>query len=312
MSWLAQTVSAEGAAADDAGAAEPRHEPAMVSTVVERLVRRPNSVFVDATVGAGGHAAAALTALPPDNICVALDVDAAALVFAGRRLSGFGSRVVLRRASFRRLDTVVSPYCGRVTNILFDLGLSSDQLADHERGFSFEADGPLSMRFDGDADGLTAAEVVNTFDERALADIIYDLGGERRARAIARVLVARRRERPFETAADLAAVVARGGRRGRLHPATRTFQALRIYVNDELGALAAALPQAVAALAAGGRLFVIAYHSLEDRVVKRFFRAQAAADALELLTPKPLRPEAVEVRANRRSRSARLRVAQKK
>ena len=169
------------------------------------------------------------------------------------------------------------------------------------------------MRFDDDAGALTAADVVNTFAEAKLADIIYEFGEERRARAIARAVVARRKARPFEDAADLGEVVARGagGRRGRIHPATRTFQALRIFVNDELAALAEALPAAVAIIAPGGRLFVISYHSLEDRIVKRFYREAGEREELKVLTGKPKRPSAAEVRANPRSRSARLRIAEK-
>jgi 16S rRNA (cytosine1402-N4)-methyltransferase len=297
-----------GGAQADAG-----HRPVMAEEVASELVRRYGGVFVDATVNGGGHAARFLKILPPDNVYLGLDRDAAALARASRRLEEFGPRVVLQRGSFARLAEIAAPYGGRVTNVLFDLGLSGDQLADQGRGFSFRASGPLDMRFDGEAEGLTAAEVVNTLNERELADLLHEFGEERRARAIARAIVARRKERPFNDAADLGEVVARaaGGRRGRLHPATRTFQALRIYVNDELGALALALPQAFALLARGGRLFVIAYHSLEDRLVKRFFRAAAERGELKILTAKPARPSAAEVRANPRSRSARLRAAEK-
>lgn len=294
-------------------AAEPRHQPVMTAEISAALVRRYGGVFVDATVGSGGHAAGLLEVLPPDNIYVGVDLDADALARARRRLAPFGSRVVLERASFVALGALAAPYAGRVTNVLFDLGLSGDQLADDSRGFSFNSPGPLDMRFNGDTSKLTAAEVVNTFDEKDLANVLYEFGEERRARAAARAIVGRRKERLFADAADLADVVARalGGRRGRLHPATRTFQALRIFVNDELAALEAALPDAVGIMAPGGRLLVISYHSLEDRVVKKFFRASAAEGVLKVLTPKPRRPGTGEVRANPRSRSARLRVAEK-
>jgi 16S rRNA (cytosine1402-N4)-methyltransferase len=293
--------------------AEPLHLPVMVEEIAAAVARRPGGVFVDATVGGGGHAAALLAVLPEDNIYLGLDVDAAALERARRRLALFGPRVVLERVSFNRVGDAAGPYAGRVTNVLFDLGLSSYQLADESRGFSFNAVGGLDMRFDGDGSELTAAKVVNTFDEKRLADVIYEFGEERRARTISRAVVSRRAQRPFADAADLAEVVARavGGRRGRLHPATRTFQALRVFVNDELAVLEAALQEAPPIMAAGARLFVVSYHSLEDRIVKRFFRASAARGEVEILTRKAKRPAAEEVRANPRSRSARLRIAEK-
>jgi 16S rRNA (cytosine1402-N4)-methyltransferase len=295
------------------GSTAPRHQAVMAAEVAKAVVRRYGGVCIDATVNGGGHAVKLLDVLPPDNIYVGLDVDAGALARARKRLAPFGARVVLQNVSFVKLAEVAAPYAGRVTNVLFDLGLSSEQLADESRGFSFNAAGPLNMRFDGEPSKLTAAEVVNTFGEEDLADIIRELGEERRARAFARAIVNRRAQDLFTDAADLADVVARagGGRRGRLHPATRTFQALRIFVNDELGALEETLPEAVAIVAAGARLFVIAYHSLEDRIVKRFFRAGAAAGELRLVTPKPQRPSPAEVRGNPRSRSARLRIAEK-
>jgi 16S rRNA (cytosine1402-N4)-methyltransferase len=293
--------------------AEPLHLPVMVEEVAVAVTRRPGGVFVDATVGGGGHAAALLAVLPEDNIYLGLDVDAAALERARRRLALFGPRVVLERVSFTRLGEVAGPYAGRVTNVLFDLGLSSYQLADENRGFSFNAVGDLNMRFDGDGSKLTAAEVVNTFDEKRLADVIYEFGEEHRARTISRAVVSRRALRPFTDAADLAEVVAKavGGRRGRLHPATRTFQALRVFVNDELAALEAALPRVPPIMAPGARLFVVSYHSLEDRIVKRFFRASAARGDIAIVTRKVGRPASEEVRANPRSRSARLRIAEK-
>ena len=310
--WENVAISAL-AVSPEAGATEPRHQAAMAAEVAKAAVRRYGGVCVDATVDGGGHAEKLLEVLPADNVYVGIDLDADALARARRRLAPFGSRVVLHNVSFVKLAEVAAPYAGRVANVLFDLGLSSEQLADENRGFSFKAGGPLNMRFDGDPSELTAAEVVNTFDEKKLADIIHELGEERRARAVARAIVGRRKQRRFADAADLAGAVARamGGRRGRIHPATRTFQALRIFVNDELGALEAALPEAVGISEPGARVFVIAYHSLEDRIVKRFFRAQAAAGELRLVTPKPQRPSAAEVRRNPRSRSARLRIAEK-
>ncbi len=192
-----------------------------------------------------------------------------------------------------------------------DLGLSSDQLADGGRGFAFALDGPLDMRFDPAADVPTAADLVNGWPEKRLADAIFEYGEERHARAIARAIVNARGRGPLATTCELAAVVARavGGARGRIHPATRTFQALRVVVNDELAALTAALSAAVSIMAVGGAVVVIAYHSLEDRAVKLFFREGGRAGTLTVLTPKPLRPAAQEVRANPRGRSAHLRAA---
>jgi 16S rRNA (cytosine1402-N4)-methyltransferase len=298
---------------DAVGSEEPRHQAVMAAEIAEATVRRYGGVCVDATGGSGGHAAALLKVLPSDNVFVGIDLDADALERAERRLASYSPRVVLRQGSFRRLAEIAKPYAGRVTNVLFDLGLSSDQLADRSRGFSFNAGGPLNMRFDGDASKLTAAEVVNTFEEKELANIFHERGEERRARAAARAIVRRRGQRLFTDAADLADVVARavGGRRRGHHPATRVFQALRIYVNDELTSLEEALPQAFAISAPGGRLFVISFHSLEDRIVKHFFRTSAAAGELRLVTPKPERPGAAEARRNPRSRSARLRIAEK-
>jgi 16S rRNA (cytosine1402-N4)-methyltransferase len=303
-----------GSAATPVGDDEavPVHVPVMVTEIAAAVVRRSPGVFVDATVNGGGHAEELMKVLPKDNVYIGIDADGGALDRARLRLKKYGSRVLLERTSFVRMAEAAGTYAGEVTNVLFDLGLSSAQLADRERGFSFKAGGPLNMRFDGDDTKLTAAEVVNTFDEERLADVIYEFGEERRSRAVARAIVARRAERPFEDAADLAAVVARavGGRRGRIHPATRTFQALRIFVNDELASLEKALPAAESLLAAGGRILVISYHSLEDRVTKRYFRA-GGSGGLRAVTRKVGRPGPEEVRANPRSRSARLRVAEK-
>lgn len=288
------------------------HAPVMVRDVLSFLDRRPGGVFVDATVGGGGHGRAALATLPPDTLYVGLDLDPAALEAAAVTLTPFKDRVTLKPSSFRELARAVEVFAGRVTNVLFDLGLSSDQLAAADRGFSFAVPGPLDMRFDRDAGPVTAERIVNTYAERDLADLIFRYGEERKARVIARAIVNARRRSPIKTTIQLAEVIAGKfpGRR-RIHPATRTFQALRIAVNDELAAVAAALPQAWDVLAPGGRIIVIAYHSLEDRVVKLFIRDYLRSGKVKALTPKPLRPSAGEVEANRRSRSARLRAAAK-
>jgi 16S rRNA (cytosine1402-N4)-methyltransferase len=243
---------------------------------------------------------------------------------AAQRLAPFGDRVTLRHGSFAFLGALAKDVAP-VDGVLLDLGLSSMQLADPDRGFAFSRQGPLDMRFDPTSPGPTAAQLVNECSVNELADILYRYGEERQSRRIARAIVA---ARPLDTTTDLAAVVsaARRGRRGRIHPATRTFQALRIAVNDELGALETALPQAVDLLAPGGRLVVISFHSLEDRIVKHYFRQEATAcicppdlpvcgcdhrARLEVLTSKPVRPDEDEEEANPRARSARLRAAER-
>jgi 16S rRNA (cytosine1402-N4)-methyltransferase len=270
---------------------------------------------VDATVGAGGHAHAVLASSAPDGRLLGLDLDADALRLASDRLRPFGARARLLQGSFRELPDALAAAGfgpqGGVDGILFDLGVSSMQLDRPERGFAFGAEGPLDMRLDPTG-GESAADLVARLPERELADLLFAYGEEPASRRIARAIVRRREAAPFRTTTDLARVVAgaagaRGGWR-RIHPATRTFQALRIAVNDELGALESALPAAAAALKPGGRLVVIAFHSLEDRIVKRFLRER---QDLQPLTRKPLTASEAEVAENARSRSAKLRAAEK-
>ncbi len=302
----------------------------LLAEVLTWLQPQPGKRYVDATVGAGGHARAILEASAPDGRLLGLDVDADALSLAANHLRIFGDRVRLEKGSFRELRSLLpASGFGSVDGMLFDLGVSSMQLDRPGRGFSFAAEGPLDMRLDPDA-GQPASVLVNTLPERELADLLFTLGEEPAARRIARAIARRRASRPFGTTTDLARVVGgaagRGGRTSwRIHPATRTFQALRIAVNDELGALECALPAAVDALAPGGRLVVIAFHSLEDRIVKRFFQAQArgcvcptqtpcrcpAQARLRILTRRPVIAGATELGANPRSRSAKLRAAEK-
>ena len=309
------------------------HLPVLVSEVLTSLAIGPGSSVADCTVGGGGHAERLLEATSPDGRLLGLDADRAAITEAERVLSRFGDRVVLRHTNFESIydaatDAGFVPFDGA----LFDLGLSSYQLADPARGFSFAADAPPDMRFD-EASGVPALELIERSSERELAGILATFGEERRAGRIAKAIVAARSEGRIVTAADLAAVIAaaaparRGGRdAGRLHPATRTFQALRIAVNRELEVLSAGLAGALAALRPGGRMAVISYHSLEDRIVKRFIaresrdcieepmppvctcghRAQLRAVTKGVMTPGP-----EEVRRNRRARSAKLRVAEK-
>jgi len=300
------------------------HIPVLLQATLTYLRVRPGGTYVDATVGGGGHAEAILSATAPDGRLLGLDLDPEALEVARRRLAPFGERVVLRHGSFALLATLAADFAP-ADGILLDLGLSSLQLADPVRGFSFSQEGPLDMRFDPDAGGPTAADLVNDLSVKELTEILYRYGEERQARRIAEAIVA---ARPIRSTRHLAEVVAAAVGRGRrrIHPATRTFQALRIAVNDELGALQVALPQALDLLAPGGRLVVISFHSLEDRIVKRFLR-QEARDCicppespactcghrarLRVLTRKPVRPTPEEVVQNPRSRSARLRAAER-
>jgi len=291
------------------------HEPVLRDEVMVALSPRPGAKYVDGTVGSGGHASGILELSSPDGRLLGIDLDAQALQLAHQVLAGYGGRVTLVHGSFAHLSDIAREHgFYPADGVLLDLGLSTMQLSAPERGFSFLLDGPLDMRFDLSAD-TTAADLVNMLPEAELADIIYRYGEERMSRRIARAIV---QARPLHTTAELAALITRViRRRGRIHPATRTFQALRIAVNNELDVLARGLMQAVDVLAPGGRLAVIAFHSLEDRVVKSYFRQEARGDAsvrgpiLRVMTRKPIRPSAAERERNPRSRSARLRVAQK-
>lgn len=300
------------------------HVPVMEGQVVGGLRPRPGARLVDGTLGLGGHAAALLAAAP-DSTLLGVDQDAQALELARARLATFGDRVILRHGSFADLAALMhAEGWDGADAILLDLGVSSMQLDLGERGFSFRSDGPLDMRMDRDRTP-SAADVVNTWDETELARVIFEYGEERRSRAIARAIV---RARPLETTAQLADVVSRVVGRGEagLHPATRTFQGIRIAVNDELGALDRVLADGWQLLRPGGRLAVLAYHSLEDRRVKDAFR-RWAADCLcppaipqcvcgwrakaRIVTSRPLRPDAEEIARNPRARSARLRVVER-
>jgi 16S rRNA (cytosine1402-N4)-methyltransferase len=305
---------------------EPRgldHAPVLRDAAIESLGIRPDGFYVDATYGRGGHAGEILGRLGDEGKLLAIDRDpeaeaAAALLFSG------DARARFVRASFSDLSRHVAP--ASADGILFDLGVSSPQLDDARRGFSFMRDGPLDMRMDPES-GESAASFLARADEREIATVISRFGEERHAKRIARAIVAARTAGPVETTGRLAGIVAAAvpGREPGRHPATRTFQALRIHVNDELGELERALPQAVAALRPGGRLVVISFHSLEDRIVKRFMRAASREDpafaGLPQLPPaarprlKPVGRATVagesEVARNPRARSAVMRVAER-
>jgi len=288
------------------------HVPVMVGEVRDLLCAHGPRVVVDATVGTGGHAAALLAATDAHLIGIDRDIDALAL--ARERLGSFGTRVMLRHADFGDLAAVLRE-CGAETvdAMVADLGMSSFALDDPARGFSFRFDGPLDMRMDR-SQPLRAYDLVNEETEADLANLLHHWGEERAARRIARSVIDARRRRPIETTAELRAIVERvlGPRRaGGVHPATRTFQALRIAVNREVESLAAFLESAPALLSAGGRMAVIAYHSLEDRAVKERMRALARDQSFALLTRKVIKPADVEVASNPRARSARLRALER-
>jgi 16S rRNA (cytosine1402-N4)-methyltransferase len=287
---------------------ERMHVPVMAAEVVAILGANRGGTIVDVTIGTGGHAEALLEAT--DGELIGIDRDPAALAVARDRLDRFGSRVVLRHADFAELDAVLDSIGGEhPVAIIADLGMSSFALDDPSRGFSFRDDGPLDMRMDP-AQELSAAEIVNRESEVELARIIYEYGEERASRRIARLIVKAREHSPIATTRELRILVERalGPRRhGRVHPATRTFQALRIAVNHELESLAILLERGPMRLAPGGRMAVIAYHSLEDRAVKNRFRALAEGGAFTLPSRKALRPGGAETLENPRARSARLR-----
>ncbi len=285
------------------------HVPVMVTEAMEALKVHPGGRYVDCTLGAGGHARAILERNQPEGSLLGIDADPVALEAAGRTLSGFGAAVVLAQANFSGLGQVCREH-GFAANdgILFDLGVSSMQLDTAERGFSFQREAPLDMRFDSGA-GPSAADIVNYYSEQELARILWEYGEERYSRQIAHRIV---QQRPILSTLRLAHIVQQvlGSRRGRIHPATRTFMALRIAVNRELENLRAALEQSAGLLRSGGRLVVISYHSLEDRIVKQFMRAEATEHVFALISRKVIRPTSTELRSNPRSRSARLRVAE--
>jgi len=274
----------------------------MVREVIGFLGGR--GTVVDMTVGAGGHAEALLEA--GVGLLVGVDRDPSALALASERLAMFGQRFRPVHARFSEIDANVADRA--IDGVLLDLGVSSMQLDQPDRGFSYREDGPLDMRMD--REGPSAADLVNGMPQGELADLIFEFGQEPKSRRIASAIVRARSRSPIETTDQLAGIVvgAVGRRPGGPHPARRTFQALRIAVNRELEELAASLPQAVELLTPGGRVVVIAYHSLEDRIAKQTFRAD---DRVAVLTKRPLQPSEDEVRANPRARSAKLRAAER-
>ena len=301
------------------------HRPVLYKEIIHALQPQPGGCYVDGTLGAGGHARGILEASAPDGHLLGLDVDPQALAIARKNLAPYEHRIHLAQASYTSLSEQLKKLeWDEVDGIVLDLGTSSMQFDTAERGFSFMQDAPLDMRF-GPHVLQTAADIVNSYSERELADLIYEFGEDRDSRKIARAIV---KARPLHTTRELVnAIEAVSPRRGdRVHPATRTFQALRIAVNDELSSIRSVLPKAVAGLRSGGRLAVISFHSLEDRIVKEFFRSQSRdlinppyeriykeerQATLKEVNRKPITPSEEEIKNNPRARSAKLRIAEK-
>jgi len=301
------------------------HKPVLYQEIIHALQPRNGGRYVDGTLGAGGHARGILEACAPDGQLLGLDVDSQALALARETLAPYEERIHLVQASHITLsEQLAALKWDGIDGIVLDLGASSMQFDNAERGFSFLQDGPLDMRFGINAT-MSADEIINTFDERELADIIFKYGEDRDSRKIARAIV---QARPLHTTRELVAAIEKASpRRGdRVHPATQTFQALRIAVNDELAAVEKTLPQAVASLNTGGRCAIISFHSLEDRIVKDYFREQSKdlinppyeriyeverKAVVKLVNKKPILPTEEEIRENPRARSAKLRVIEK-
>jgi 16S rRNA (cytosine1402-N4)-methyltransferase len=302
------------------------HRPVLLRETVEQLVVRSGGVYLDATVGEGGHAVAVLEASAPQGVVLGIDRDPRSLARAAQRLNEYGDRFIAVQGSYADMvELAYSRGITQVNGVLLDLGFSSRQVQAPGYGFSFQRDEPLDMRYDPESQGLTAAQMINTYPEDRLAQLFFQYGEEPRARVIARRII---QNRPISTTRELADLVARssGPGRRRVHPATRVFQALRIAVNDELLNLEAGLKAAVSLLVTGGRLVIISYQSLEDRLVKNTLVQEAAKclcppqlpqcvcqhqPTLRIVNRKIIRPKFEEVAANPRSRSAKMRVAER-
>lgn len=285
---------------------KPSHIPVLAKEALELLDPQPNDILVDATVGLGGHAALLADKLGPQGRLIGIDQDEQALRIASDNLTSFNDRVVLVRGNFRNLDKLVeNAGYQSVDGILLDLGFSSLQIETGERGFSFLHNAPLDMRMDATGQGQTAAEIANHASFNELVEILREYGEEPKAESIAKRMLEFRKKRPIETTYDLVEIV--GGNPGKIHPATRVFQALRIATNQELAALNEVLPKAIELLAPGGRLAVISFHSLEDRIVKNFFKNKATGGRIELLSKKAIQPSWEERKRNPRARSAKMR-----
>jgi len=301
----------------EVNSSKAEHIPVLARTLVEQINLPRDGVMVDATIGQGGHSLLFGKTLGPDGVIIALDVDKKSIQGAQIRLKDLACKVIFIYGNFSEIGELVREQgIERVDFILADLGVCSAQLADSEIGLSFQTDMPLDMRIDERLKS-SAADIVNKADQKRLADLIYKFGQERGSRRIARFIVRERQSRPIATTGQLSAIVCRAlgqpGRRrkSRIHPATRTFQALRIAVNNELENLERLLAAASGLLAEGGRIALISYHSLEDRIVKFNFKANEKDGVYKIITKKPIVPSREEIGENQRARSAKLRVAER-
>ena len=294
------------------------HIPVLFNESIEALSIKKDGVYIDGTLGGAGHAAEIAKHLGPDGTLIGFDLDSNAIARAEEKLSTFPCKKILVRENFRNLDNVLAENnIDQVDGIFLDLGWSSFQIADPERGFSFQVDGPLHMTLkDNPTDeDVTAWDIVNTWDENIIADMLYAYADERASRKIARAIVDVRKRKPIDTTFDLVAVIESVLPKKawmRTNPATKTFQALRIATNDEYGAVKDVLSKGFEKLKSGGRFAIISFHSGEDRIVKNFFRDEAHAERAVLITKKPIIPTDEEVAQNPRARSAQLRILQKK
>lgn len=298
MTHLAQTV----------------HTSVLTDEIFGMLAPKDGDVVLDATLGGGGHTERLLSA--PGVTVIGIDADEDAIERARKRLRSFGERVLFIRGNFRNVRNLLSAAgVDSVSHALFDLGLSSDQLESSGRGFSFLRDEPLRMTFGEPVLGFDARTLLNEWSEESIANVLWGYGEERYARRIARAIAEKRRTHPIERTSQLVAIIEHSVpfayRKGKTHPATRTFQALRVAVNDELASIEKGVTEAVALLSRGGRIAVVSFHSIEDRMVKKTIKALAQVASVSAVTKKPLTPSREEVRRNPRARSAKLRVAEK-
>ncbi|MDO8510136.1 MAG: 16S rRNA (cytosine(1402)-N(4))-methyltransferase RsmH [bacterium] len=295
------------------------HTSVLLHEAIEGLAIKPGDVILDGTLNGGGHSAAICERFGEEVQVIGLDLDREAIERAKTKLAN--CNVIIERSNFRNLSRVLDRHgIKNINKMLLDLGLSSDQLEVSGRGFSFRLDEPLLMTFKSEKDlgssDMTARDIVNDWEEESIANVLYGYGEERFARRIARAIVEARKTGPIETTGELVRViesaVPRGYRHGKIHPATRSFQALRIAVNDELGALREALAEGFSRLSSGGRVAIISFHSLEDRIVKNMFKDFSKSGQAILITKKPIIPSLEEVQINPRARSSKLRIVEKK
>lgn len=293
------------------------HVPVLLQEVIEGLSPKEGDIVLDLTVGEGGHAYEIAGRIGEQGILVAIDADRNAIESARHKLAGTKCITHFHTGNFEDFDNILTDIgITAVDKVLADLGLRSSQIEESGRGFSFQKDEPLLMTFSAETEGsVTAADAVNEWNEDNLADVIYGFGGERYARRIARAIVRHRKEKAIETTGELVEIIKEAVphryRKGRIHPATRTFQALRMAVNRELQVLENVLPQAYKRLNPKGRIAVISFHSLEDRIVKRVFKTLKNEEGAYVITKKPIRPSESEIKENPRARSARLRIIEK-